>query len=180
MNTKRIFSVSLFLAMTVLIGLGGIWQPAAAKAQTVSMVAGETIGAGNQGLYISNIPVGVSDVFVDNVGRNLPSRFFYKMPMTFIRPALEVRFLTASGSGVNHIEALVYVYFNIKKTERKLWDKSGSDQLSIWFANEMTGKWEMCNTYLVHPSHGHDDYGRLACLAPGSGYYVLGRTDLSK
>ena len=180
MNTKKILTVSFMLAMTILITLGGLWQPAAAKSQIVRLVPGETIGLGTQGLHVTNIPRGVTHVYLDNVGRNLPSRFTYKMDMQYRAPAMEVRFLNAKDEQVERISAVVYVYFNIARAERELWHKSGMQEIAIWFANDQTGSWELCPTYFVHQSGGNGTVGRLACLARGTGYYVVAQGDFSK
>ena len=180
MNTKKILTISLMLAMTVLVALGGTWQLAAAKSETIRLVPGQTIGLGVQGLHVTNIPRGVTHVSLENVGRDLPSRFAYKMDMQFRAPAMEVRFLDAKGGQVGRISAVVYVYFNIARAERDLWLKSGMQEIAIWFANDQTGSWELCPTYFVHHSGGNGVVGRLACLARGSGYYVLTQGDFSK
>ena len=60
-----------------------------------------------------------------------------------------------------------------RPVERDLWLKSGMQAIAIWFANDQTGSWELCPTYFVHHSGGNGVVGRLACLARGSGYYVL-------
>ncbi len=51
------------------------------------------------------------------------------------------------------------------------------EKIAIWFVSEETGKFEMCHTYFVNESRDNGLYDRLACLAPGSGYYVLGAGD---
>lgn len=180
MNPRRIFTVSLLLVMTILITLGGFWLPVAAKSRIYRLEAGQTIGLGTRGMHVTNIPVGVTHVYLDNVGRNLPSRFVYKMDMQYRAPAMEVRFLDAKGGEVGQINAVVYVYFNIARAERDLWLKSGMEEIAIWFANDQTGNWELCPTYFVHQRGAHGMVGRLACLARGSGYYVLAQGDFSK
>jgi hypothetical protein len=143
-------------------------------------VAGQTIGLGGQGLHVTNIPVGVTHVYLDTVGTNLPSRFSHKPDIQSRAPALEVRFLDAKGGGVERINALVYVYFDIGRAERNLWLTGGMDQIAIWFANEQSGSWEQCPTYIVDQNNGIRIGGRLTCLAPGSGYYVLGQSDFDR
>lgn len=179
MNTKKMLSISLLLAMTILITLGGFWQAASAKSGVYRLVKGQTIGLGSQGIHVSNIPFSVSHVYMDNVGTHLPSHFSHKMDMRYRPPAMEVRFMNAKGAEVERISALVYVYFAIRRAERDLWLKSGMEKIAIWFADLETGKWELCPTYLVNQSHRDGTVGRLACLAPGSGYYVLSQGDFS-
>lgn len=180
MNTRKFSTVGMMLAMTVLIALSGAWRPAAARSGAIRLVPGETIGMGRQGLHVTNIPRGVSHVSLDNVGRNLPSRFTYKMDFQYRNPAMEVRFKDAKGGEVGRISAIVYVYFNLGRAERDLWSKSGMEGIAIWFANDQTGSWELCRTFFVHQSSGNGTVGRLACLAPGSGYYVLAQGDFGK
>ena len=185
MNARKIFSLSFVFVMTVLTALGGFWQPAAAKSRVVFLVEGQTIGMGGQGLHVTNRPLCVSQVYLDNVGTDLPPSLKHeldrqKIDMRYRAPAMEVRFLDAKGGEVEQIEALVYVYFSIGRAERDLWHKSGMEEIAIWFANEETGDWEMCPTYFVRQSRRNGTVGRLACLAPGSGYYVLGQGDFSQ
>lgn len=180
MKTKKLLTISIVLAMTVLIALGGFWQPAAAKSLIYPLVEDQTIGLGGRGLHVTNIPRGISHVYLDSVGRNVPPRFNPKIDMKYRAPAMEVRFLDAKGGEVLKVDALVYVYFNISRVERELWLKSGMDEIAIWFANEETGNWEICPTYSVHQSRMNKTVGRLACLAPGSGYYVLAQGDFSQ
>lgn len=179
MNIKKIQSISLFLAITILISLGGLWQSASAKSGIYRLVEGQTIGLGNQGIHVSNIPFGVSYVYMDNVGAHLPSHFSHTMDLRYRTPAMELRFMNAKSDQVERISALVYVYFNIRRAERDLWLKSGMEKIAIWFASQETGNWELCPTFFVNQSQRDGIVGRLACLAPGSGYYVLSQGDFS-
>jgi hypothetical protein len=166
--------------MTVLIALGGLWQPAAAKSAIYRLHEGQTIGLGRQGLHITNIPRGVTHVSLDNIGTKLPSRFRHKIDMKYRAPAMEVLFLNEKGDEIDKISALVYVFFNIRKAERAMWLKSGMETIAIWYANQETGRWEMCPTFFINKRHGNQTFGRLACLAPGSGFFVLGQGDFSE
>ena len=177
MNTRKFFTSSFLFIMTVLIALGGLWQSAAAKSGIYRLHEGETIELGKQGLHATNIPLGVSDVYIATVSKALPPRFNHDVDIRYRAPAMEVRFLTENGGEVNNNSALVYVYFNIGKAERALWFASGMDKIAIWFVSEEAGKWEMCHTYFVNESRDNGKFDRLACLAPGSGYYVLGSGD---
>ena len=178
MNTRKFFTSSFLFVLTVLIALGGIWQSAGARSGIYRLHEGDTYELGKQGLHATNIPVGVADVFLATVkGETLPPRFNHDVDIEYRAPAMEVRFLTENGGEVENISALVYVYFNIGKTERALWASGGMDNIAIWFANETTGKWEMCYTYFVKESRDNGQYDRLSCLAPGSGYFVLGSGD---
>ncbi|GAB4579465.1 MAG: hypothetical protein Fur0022_22030 [Anaerolineales bacterium] len=182
MNAKKLFTTTILFALTVLLALSGVWQSAAAKSiGTFRLEMGETIDVGKQGLHVTNIPTGVSHVFLDTVkGESLPPRFNHDVNIDYRAPVLEVRFLTEQGGEVRNISAQVYVYFNIGKVERALWEAGGMDNIAIWFANETTGQWEMCFTYFVDESLDNGKYDRLSCLAPGSGYYVLGQVNFDR
>jgi hypothetical protein len=181
MNTKRIFSTGLLLALTLLIAFGGVWQSASAGSKGVfPLEAQETIQLGKQGVYASNIPVGVTHVYAATIHEPLPPRFNHDVDITYRSPPMEVRFLNGNGGSVQDISALVYVFFNIGKAERKLWMESGRDSVSIWYANEYTGKWERCPTFFVDENRDNGGYDRLTCIAPGSGYYVLGHVDFDE
>jgi hypothetical protein len=95
-------------------------------------------------------------------------------------PALEVRFLDEKGREVESISALVYVYFNIGRAERELWQKDGMDEIAIWYTSEQTGGWEVCPTFFIDERGGNGTSGRLACLTPGSGTYALEREVIEK
>jgi hypothetical protein len=177
MNTQKFLTTGLLLAMTVLIALGGAWDPAAARSGVFPLEAGETIELGRQGLYATNIPVGVSHVYLDMVGGRLPARFNQGVGLKYRLPAMEVRFLNQKGGPVEEISALVYVFFNITGADRALWSKGGRQAIAIWYASEETGRWEVCPTFFVEESRDNGTFDRLACLAPVSGYYVLGRSE---
>lgn len=180
MNTQKLSTKILLLTLTVLVAFGGVWQSASAGAKNVyPLKAGETIEVGKQGVFVSNIPVGVSHVFAQVVRDELPPRFNHDVDITYRAPPLEVRFLNDKGGQVDDISALVYVYFNIGKPEKQLWDAEGRDGISIWYTSD-DGKWQKCFTFFVNEKRDNGKYDRLSCLAPGSGYYVLGHVDFDK
>ena len=47
--------------------------------------------------------------------------------------------------------------------------------ISIWYVNEVEDRWVQCPTFFVNENRDNGMFDRLACLAPGSGYYVLGQ-----
>lgn len=172
MNRQK--SVTRYLlAIAGLIALSGIWQPAVAKSKVYSLQAGETIGLGMQGLHVTNLPRGVSQVYLNAVGAGVPVRISHKAGFKSRLPALEVRFQDARGGEVGRINALVYVYFAIGRAERDLWQQGGMDEIAIWYAGKQAGMWEKCPTFFVNESGGNGTVGRLACLAPGSGFYAI-------
>ena len=87
MNRQRII-IRCLLAMTVLIALAIIWQSTAGKSRTYPLQAGETIGLGMQGLHVTNVPRGVSTVYLDTVGTDVPARFSGKTILKLRAPAL--------------------------------------------------------------------------------------------
>jgi hypothetical protein len=178
MNTQRFLKTTSLLAMTLLIALGGVWGPAAAKSGTFPIHENETIALGNHGIHATNIPVGVSSVYLDMVGKKLPARFSQKVDLNYRRPAMEVRFLNEKGGQVDRISAQVYVFFSISRGERARWLKGGMEEIAIWYVNESIGSWELCPTFFVNESAEGGNADRLACLAPVSGYYALGHSDL--
>jgi len=181
MNTQKIFSTGLILGLTLLIALGGMWQSASAGSKgTFPLEVEETIELGKQGLYASDIPVSVTHVYAATVAEDLPPRFNHDVDITYRAPVLEVRFLNANGGTVKDISALVYVFFNIGKEESKLWFESGTKKIAIWYADEQTGRWEICPTYFVNENRDNGGFDRLTCLAPGSGYFVLGHVDFNE
>ena len=174
MNRQRII-IRCLLAMTVLIALAIIWQSTAGKSGTYPLQAGETIGLGMQGLHATNVPRGVSQVYLNTASISDPVRSSDKTDLKLRAPALEVRFLDGKGGEVERISALVYVYFKIGRAERVLWQKGGMDEIAIWYAGEQAGIWERCRTFFVAETGGDGIVGRLACLASGSGFYALER-----
>jgi hypothetical protein len=177
MYTKKISLFFFVCAIIVLIPFSGYWHPASAGMRNFPLIKGETIGLGRQGLSVTNIPLGVTQAYLNNLSTQSIPYFAQKPKMMLRTPALEVRFLDKSESVVPEIEALVYVYFGLTRAERELWEQSGMDEIAIWFANTQTNQWEMCPTFSVHQSTPDQVYGRLGCLAPGTGYYVLAQGD---
>lgn len=179
MNRQKL-STRYLLAAALLIALLGIGQPAAAKSKIYRLQAGETIGLGMQGLHVTNLPHSVSHVYLNTVGASNPIRFSHRSDLRFRAPAMEVRFLNEKGGEVEMISALIYVYFNLGRAERDLWLKSGMDKIAIWYARGQTGSWEICPTFYLAEGGGNKASGRLACLAPGSGYFALEREVFEK
>lgn len=182
MNRQKLVTPYLLgmTVLTVLITLIGIWRPAVAKSRVYRLHKSETIGLGTQGLYVTNFPGGVSQVYLDTVGAGALARFSHKFDLKFRAPAMEVRFLDERGREVESISAQVYVYFNIGRAERDLWLKGGMEEIAIWYASVRTGGWKTCRTFLINEPGRDGTVGRLACLAPGSGYYALERRVLDK
>jgi hypothetical protein len=175
MNKRKIFTNSFVLALTLLITFGSTWQYAAAGAPDVyRLTAGKTIEVGQQGLYSTNIPIGVTHAYLDIWDEPLPPVFNHAVDIDFLSPALEVRFLERNGGLIEDINALVYVFFNIDFAERQLWLEGGDDEIAIWYVDERTNRWKMCPTHFVEQTIIGGVYGRLSCIAPGSGFYVLG------
>lgn len=176
MNTKKVFSSGLIFLMVALIALGACWQPAAAgRLQRFRLVKGDTLELGKQGLAVSNIPHGVSHVLLGPAEKPLPPRFNHKLDIDYRAPVMEVRFLNENGGTIRKIEAQVYVFFNIGKSEVRLWDQGGTDEIAIWYYNERNAGWQYCPTFFVNENLDNGGFDRLACLAPGSGYYALGQ-----
>lgn len=174
----RIAALFVQVLAVLLIAAGaaaGVANAARAGSKGVhALTPGTTIELGKQGLYATNVPHGVSYVYMDVWADGLPPRFGHDTEIDFRPPAMEVRFLNANGGRVDDISALVYVFFNIGKAERQLWLQSGTGKISIWYANETTGRWQECPTFFVNENRDNGMFDRLACLAPGSGFYVLG------
>jgi hypothetical protein len=178
MNTKKVFSTSLILALALLIALGAIVQPAAAgRLSRFRLEKGGTIELGKQGLAVSNIPHGVSHVLAGPAEKPLPPRFNHKLDISYRAPVMEVRFLNQNGGTIDNISAQVYVFFNIGKSEVRLWEQGGTAEIAIWYYDERSGGWEYCPTHFVNENLHNGGYDRLTCLAPGSGYYALGQVD---
>jgi len=175
MNKRLSYRTSIVLVLAVLAALAATWRPAlASHLKLYALDPGDTIAVGKQGLSITNLPIGVTYALAGVVSEPLPARFDHQGKITFRPPALEVRFLNDNGGTVEDIQALVYVFFNIGKAERMLWYQSGGRGISIWYASELNGSWQKCPTYFVNENRDNGMFDRLACLAPGSGYYVLG------
>jgi hypothetical protein len=177
MNTRKIFSNTIFLAMTVLVTLSLSWHPAGAKSGVYHLDEGETIELGRQGLHATNIPLGVSSAFLDMVGNELPAWFNRNVEVSYRLPAMEVRFLNADGEIVEDVSALVYVFFNISKAEKNLWFQGGMEKIAIWYVDPLSRTWELCPTFFANNTADDGTSGRLTCLAKGSGYYIVGAGD---
>lgn len=178
-SRRRWQAAAIFVqVLAVLLLAAGTWGSARAGSKGVhSLGLGTTIELGKQGLFASNVPLGVEFVYMDVIAEGLPPRFGHDIDISFRPPAMEVRFLNAKGGRVDTISALVYVYFNIGKAERQLWFESSTTKISIWYANETTGRWQECPTFFINENRDNGMFDRLACLAPGSGFYVLGHVD---
>jgi hypothetical protein len=178
---RKFFTYNSLLTKLFLLGVIvlSLWQPVSAKSNIYRLQEGQTIELGRLGMSVTNIPYGVSQVSLEKVGRTLPSQLKPRVGVNNRSPALVVRFLSKKGNEVDRISALVYVFFNIGKSERDLWLKNGMETIAIWYVNRVSGSWEICPTFFVNNRQGDASAGRLACRAPGSGAYVLGQGDFS-
>jgi hypothetical protein len=180
MNTKKVFTTGIVLAMVLMVALGAVWQPAAAgRLRRFRIEEGKTIGIGKQGIAVTNIPRGVTHVLAGPAEKPLPPRFNHKVDLSYRGPVMEVHFLNENGGNVKKISAQVYVFFDIGKAEVRLWEQGGVDEIAIWYYNESNGGWEYCPTFFVNENLDNGGYDRLTCLAPGSGYYALGHSDFN-
>ncbi len=175
MNKHKTITTSLMLALVVLIALGNALPAAASHLELYKLHAGQTIEIGKQGIAVTNLPHGVTHVLAGVTGDRIPPRFNHDLNISYRDPVMEVHFLNGNGGDVESISALVYVFFNIGKAERALWQQAGMDGIAIWYVSESTGKWQTCPTFFVNENRDNGDYDRLACLAPGSGLYALGQ-----
>jgi hypothetical protein len=172
----------LLLPLAMLLTALLIWQPAAAKPGDgiFAVGAGKTIALGKQGIFFGNQPKHVSHVYLERLSEGVPPRFGHDADISYRAPAMVVRFLNSNGGTVHSISAQAYVFFNIGKAERQLWHQQGQNGISIWYANESSGTWQRCGTHFVNENLDNGTYDRLACLAMGSGYYVLGHVDFDE
>jgi hypothetical protein len=179
MNKTKYISISITLVVIALVTLLVIWQPAAAKDRLkwYPLQAGKTIELGKQGISVTNIPHGVSAVLAGPAEKPLPKRFSHRFEISYRAPVMEVHFLNPNGGTIERINAEVYFFFNIGKSERKLWDQGGANEIAIWYYNERDGRWQICPTFFVNENLDNGTFDRLACVAPGSGYYALGGID---
>ena len=167
---KSIIIISIF-TLALSAALAGTVPALAGSMTLYETSAGSTIEIGGRGLSFTNVPDGVTHVMA-GPAVGMPARYGRPPGADLEAPALEVRFLDAKGKPVGIISALVYVYFNLDPAGRRLWDRDSAGGVSLWYASEQTGGWQPCPAYFVEAGA----HGRLACLAPGSGYYALGRS----
>ena len=77
------------------------------------------------------------------------------------------------GQSYPKFKNLNYIYFNLTHETAKLWE---SGVLGIYKHTLNGRKWTLIDTYFVDAA----DYGRLAALVFGPGYYVLGSPNIVK
>jgi hypothetical protein len=137
------------------------------------------IELGKQGVHLGTLPIFANTVMAGVLKEDLEPRYTHEFDLTYRAPLLEMHFYDAEGGELDPSSALVYVYFNIGKPERDLWEDFGSEEIAIWHWDDKADSWEMCATFYVK-SNFTIPYGRLACLNMGNGYYVLGHVGFDK
>jgi hypothetical protein len=181
MKQRKNLSTGILLALTILIALGAAWSPAAAAhLKLYRLVEGGTIALGKQGIAVTKVPTGVTHALAGVSGEPLPPRFEHNGQLEYRSPVLEVRFLNGNGGTVADIFAPVYVFFNIGKAEKALWDQQGTYGISIWYIDDDMGSWTQCPTMFVNENRDNGMFDRLACIAPGGGYFVLGHVEFDE
>ncbi len=162
--------------LSLMAGAALLWQPVFAKSLSSYPAKVGTLELGKQGLHLSNVPLGARTVYAGLNSGPLEPRLYHEVDLRHRRPAIEMTFLNAKGEEVYPGSSLVYVYFNLSRLERKLWDEGGKDSIAIWYFNEAASRWVQCATFLTNVNYT-TPFGRLACLNAGNGVYVLGDID---
>jgi hypothetical protein len=90
----------------------------------------------------------------------------------FINRWIEISVVNDSAANARTVSGLVYVYFNLDRQTRRLWD---AGELKIYFRDTEKEKWVECAINKLLPSKS-DPYGRIACAAARFGRYGLATT----
>lgn len=181
MKLQSKLTFRLALVLCILLALAAVTTAAAGGyLKTFPLVAGDTIELGKQGITVGNVPFGVSHVLAGVRTDPLPPRFHHNVEIEHRSPVVEVRFLNTRGGTIEDIAAQVYVFFNIGKAEKALWEEEGRLGISIWYIDDDLETWVECPAFFINENRDNGTFDRLACLAPGSGYYVLGHVEFDE
>jgi len=137
------------------------------------------IELGKQGIHLDSVPLFAKTVMAGVLKQDLEPRFTHDFDLTYRAPILEMYVYDEEGAEIDPGSSLVYIYFNIGKPERDLWEDFGSEEIAIWYWDDKADSWELCFTFYVKSNYSMP-YGRLACLNLGNGYYVLGHVGFDK
>ena len=87
---------------------------------------------------------------------------------------MDVRIYDENGDLYNGIKGILQVYFDIDPTQRKIWQRYGSN-MSIWHYDIREGRWVKCPTAIVFDLQHYPD-GRLVCPISTFGLYGVSWT----
>ena len=87
---------------------------------------------------------------------------------------MDVRIYDTTGRIYPFMNGIVQVYFELDPTQRKIWDRNGSN-MSIWHHDIRKGRWVKCPTAIVFDLQHYPD-GRLVCPITYFGLYGVGWT----
>jgi hypothetical protein len=152
---------------------GGWSQASAAAARATSLTkkvdGGKSfdISVGDGGMsspnsmYNSKLKVARTIPYIRTVG-----------DMRFINRWIDISVVDDSVTNSRPVVGLVYVYFNLDRQTRPLFD---AGELKIYYWDSKNTKWTECAANTLLPAK-NDPLGRIACVATRFGRYALATT----
>lgn len=162
MRIKKVVFTLLIIILAFSVMAPGINAPGyytVKRGQTVS------IARGRAGVHFSmsnyNGTVKVTRRSTDKVPGDVEPKFTENL--------IDVRLTDSSGKTVTHVLGAVYVYFQVRPKDLRLWDQG---QLSIYYFDTWKKEWRTCYTYAVRNGK---NITSLGCRMRVFGLYGLAR-----
>jgi hypothetical protein len=177
MNTTKRFLMTFLAIWLALATIAGSWSGAsAAGGKGIPSITADLFGGDDTDVYLKR-----GGVYFQNsayygeidlsrpAARDLPLETFRlrSQNLALHRTFLQFSVNKTSGSKVSRLRGLVYVYFNLSRAERKLWDQG---MLAIYTYDAHERQWSEClaNRYVTR-----SEQGRVACIATLTGLYAM-------
>jgi hypothetical protein len=177
MNPFKRFLMSFLALWLALASLAGAWNGALAAGNDHSAsVSVELVGSEAADIWLKR-----GGVFMESSAYNgmltltrqpasqlvLENFRLRAQDLSLHRTFLQFEVENFNGRQVKRLYGLVYVYFNLTRAERRLWD---AGKLAIYQYDAYEREWVEClaNRYVTRSVQG-----RVACLATQTGLYAL-------
>ncbi len=170
---KRIVFVVIVM-VTIGAAVFGGWSQASAATERAASMVKKVVGGKPFDIYVGDGGMSSPNSMYNTqlkLGRTAPyNRSFGDK--RFINRWIDISVVDDPVTNSRPIVGLVYVYFNLDRQTRPLWD---SGELKIYYLDAKQGKWTECAANTLLPAK-NDPLGRVACVATRFGRYALATT----
>jgi hypothetical protein len=167
-------SILLMALMIIASAVFGGWSQASASGERATSIIKNVVGGKPFDIYVGDGGMSSPNSMYNSelkVARTVPYNR-YLGDKRFINRWIDISVVDDSTANSRPVVGLVYVYFNLDRQTRPLWD---SGELKIYYLDTKNSKWTECSVNTLLPSK-RDPYGRVACVATRFGRYGLTTT----
>jgi hypothetical protein len=172
-----IWKKSIFALVVMLIvgsAVFGGWSQASAAATRATSLVKRVVGGKSFDIHVGDGGMSSPDSMYNaqlKVARTVPYNRSVG-DLWFINRWIDISVVGDSVTNSRPVVGLVYVYFNLDRQTRPLWD---AGELKIYYLDPQKEKWTECVVNKLLPAK-NNPLGRVACLATRFGRYALATT----